>query len=180
MKKILVAASAVGMVVGGWKLAHRHQVDDSKAQVTDRLWIDHMPKNDRDLLHVLIAVTRDAHDENIGFLRFGSRWQAQFNGFRFEKKGDDLAVEFPQNSWRATWHTKVSRCSVGDFNLCLEITAPRGTFHYFSRDDWEIGNADAGEALVTKLVHEAPAATGSEPAPVLDEPLAPSAAAAAR
>jgi len=173
MKKLLVAAGAAGMLVGGWRLAHRHSVDDSKVEVTDRLWIDHMPRNDRDLLHLLIAVTQDHHDENVGFLRFGSRWHAEFNGFRFEKKGSDLAVEFPQNSWRATWHTKVSRCHVGDFTLCLEITAPRGTFHYFSRDDWEIGNADAGNALAAKLLDEAPAATAPEPTPTHGDLLGP-------
>ena len=173
MKNLLLAAGAAGLMMGGWKLAHRHHVDDSKVEVTDRLWIDHMPRHDRDLLHVLIAVTHQEHDDNVGFLRFGSRWHAEFNGFRFDKKGNDLAVEFPQNSWRATWHTKVSRCSVGDFTLCLEITAPRGTFHYFSRDDWEIGNAAAGDALATKLLDEAPPSRGAEPPPALDDLLAP-------
>ena len=173
MKKLLVAAGVTGVMVGGWKLAHRPQVADAKLEVTDRLWIDHMPRNDRDLLHLLIAVTHDHHDENIGFLRFGSRWHAELNGFRFEKKGNDLAVEFPQNSWRATWHTKVSRCQVGDLTLCLEITAPRGTFHYFSRDDWEIGNADAGRDLAAKLLHEAPPATGAEATSELHDLLAP-------
>jgi hypothetical protein len=131
-----------------------------------------MPKHDRDLLHVLIASTHEEDEGNIGFLWFGSQWQAQYNGFRFVKRGSDLAVEFPQNSWRATWHTKVSRCSVGEFTLCLEITAPRGTFHYFSRDDWEIGSADAARALAAKLLHEAPRSTGAEPTPALEEPLA--------
>jgi hypothetical protein len=172
MKKMLVAACAAGVMIGGWKLAHRHQVDDASLRVTDRLWIDHMPKHDRELLHVLIALTHNGHENNIGFLRFGSRWHAQVDGFRFENKGNDLAVEFPQNSWRATWHTKVSRCRVGDFNLCLEITAPRGTFHYFSRDDWKIGDEEAGRALAAKILHEAPA--GTDPTPVLDEPLRPS------
>lgn len=173
MKKLLVAAGAAGLMVGGWKLAHRHQVDDAKLDVTDRLWIDHMPKHDRDLLHLVVALTHNHDEANIGFLRFGSRWHAQVDGFRFEKKGSDLSVEFPQNSWRATWHTKVSRCSVGDFNLCLEITAPRGTFHYFSRDDWKVGDADAGRALAERLLQEAPRATGAEPVPALDELLAP-------
>lgn len=173
MKKLLVAAGAAGLMVGGWKLAHRHQVADGNLEVTDRVWIDHMPKHDRELLHVFIALTHNGHEDNVGFIQFGSRWHARFDGFRFEKTGNDLAVEFPQNSWRATWHTKVSRCSVGEFNLCLEITAPRGTFHYFSREDWEIGNADAGRALAAKLLHDASPSTGAEPTPALDEPLAP-------
>ena len=173
MNKLLVVAGAAGMMVGGWRLAHRHHVDDAKVEVTDRLWIDHMPKNDRELLHMFLAMSHSGHDENIGLLRFGSRWHAQFDGFRFEKKGTDLAVEFPQNSWRATWHTKVSRCQVRDFTLCLEITAPRGTFQYFSRDEWVIKNEDQGRALAAKLLHDAPAASGTEPVPALDEPLAP-------
>ena len=175
MKKLLVAAGAAGLLVGGWKLSHRHHATDGNVQVTDRLWIDHMPKHDRDLMHVLIALTDNHGEENIGFLQFGSRWHAEFNGFRFERKGDDLAVEFPQNSWRATWHTKVSRCSVGDFTLCLEVTAPRGRAMYFSRDEWVIGDDDAGRALEAKILHDAPKATGTEPAATnLDEPLAPS------
>jgi hypothetical protein len=173
MKKLLASAGAVGLMFGGWKLAHRDHMDNAKLQVTDRLWIDHMPKHDRDLLHLFVAITHNEHEENIGFLRFGSRWHAEVNGFRFEKKGNDLAIEFPQNSWRATWHTKVSRCSVGQFTLCLEITAPRGTFHYFSRDDWEIGNADAGRVLAEKILHEAPTATGAVMTPATDEQLAP-------
>jgi hypothetical protein len=173
MNKLLVVAGAAGLVVGGWKLAHRAHVDDDSVQVTDRFWIDHMPKHDRDLAHMFMALTHDHDDENVGFLQFGSRWHGQFNAFRFERKGDDLAVEFPQNSWKATWHTKVSRCSVGQFTLCLEVTAPRGTFQYFSRDEWVIGSEDAGRALEAKLLHDAPAATGAEPAVTnVDEPLA--------
>jgi hypothetical protein len=174
MKKLLVVAGAAGLAVGGWKLAHRTHVDDGKVEVTDRLWIDHMPKHDRDLTHVLIALTHDHNEDNVGFLQFGSRWVGEFKGFRFDRKGDDFAVEFPQSSWKATWHTKVSRCSMGDFTLCLEITSPRGTGHYFSRDEWVIGSADAGRALEAKILHDAPPATGTEPAvPNLDEPLAP-------
>jgi hypothetical protein len=48
-----------------------------------------------------------------------------------------------------------------------------GTFHYFSRDDWELGSADAARALAAKLVHELPPSTGAEPTPALEEPLAP-------
>jgi hypothetical protein len=174
MKKLLLVTSAVGLMVGGWKLTHRHHVDESNLDVTDRLWIDHMPKHDRDLLRVLVAVTHNEHDDdNVGFLHFGSRWHAQLDGFRFEKHDNDLAVEFPQSSWRATWHTKVTRCSVGEFTLCLEITAPRGTFHYFSRDDWEIKNTDAASALASKLLHEAPPSAGAEPTPVPGAQLAP-------
>ena len=173
MNKLLVVVGTAASLVGGWRLTHRHQVEDSNLQVTDRLWIDHMPKHDRDLARVFVALTHDHDDQNVGFLQFGSRWHGQFDGFRFDRTGNDLAVEFPQTSWKATWHTKVSRCSVGEFTLCLEITAPRGTFHYFSRDEWVIGDADAGRALEAKLLHEAPAATGVEPAaPNLDEPLA--------
>jgi hypothetical protein len=172
MKKLLVTVSAAGLMLGGWKLTQRQHVDDSKVDVTDRLWIDHMPKHDRDRLHVLTAMTHDEDEGgNFGVLWFGSQWQAQYNGFRFVKKGSDLAVEFPQNSWRATWQTKVSRCSVGDFTLCLEITAPRGTFHYFSRDDWEIGSTDAARALTTKLLHEAPRSMDAEPTPAVVEQL---------
>lgn len=173
MNKLLVAAGAAGLLVGGWTLAHRHQVDDSKLQVTDQLWIDHMPKHDRELLHMLAAFTHAGDETNIGFIRFGSRWHAQFDGFRFDKTGEDLAVEFPQNSWRATWHTKVSRCSVGQFTLCLEITAPRGTFHYFSRDEWKVRDEAAERALEAKLLHDAPPATGPEPAPAHGDLLAP-------
>lgn len=173
MNKLLVMVGVVGLMVGGWKLAHRHHVDDGKLQVTDRLWVDHMPKHDRDLLRVIVALTHDHDDQNVGFVQFGSRWHGQFDRFRFDRNGDDLAVEFPQNSWKATWHTKVSRCSVGDFTLCLEVTAPRGTFHYFSRDEWVIGSEDAGQAIEAKLLHAAPAATGAEPAAPASDPLAP-------
>lgn len=173
MKNVLIAASAVGVMVGGWKLAHRQHVDDGDIQIADRVWLDHMPKHDRDLVRAFVVLTRDHDDRNVGFLQAGSRWHHQFDGFRFDRTGNDLAVEFPQNSWKATWHTKVSRCSVGKFTLCLEITAPRGTFQYFSRDEWVIKSADAALALEAKVLHDAPAATGEEPAALdVDEPLA--------
>ncbi|HEY0250480.1 MAG TPA: hypothetical protein VGC41_03095, partial [Kofleriaceae bacterium] len=60
MNRLIVVAGAAGLAVGGWKLAHRHHVtDDDKVTVTDRLWIDHMPKDERDLTGVLIAFTKD-------------------------------------------------------------------------------------------------------------------------
>ena len=174
MKKLAVAAAGAAMLLGGWKLAHREHATDDRHQVIDRLWVDHMPKNDRDMLRIIVALSHAGPEENIGFLRFGSRWHAQMDGFRFTRNGDDLAVEFPQNSWKATWHTKVSRCSVGDFTLCLEVTAPRGTFHYFSRDEWVIKNADDERALEAKLLQAAPAATNAAPAASdVDDSLAP-------
>lgn len=165
MKKILVVVGVAGLLAGGWRFSHQHHADDDRLQVTDRFWIDHMPKHDRELVRAFVALTHDHDETNIGFLHYGSRWHAQFDGFRFERKGDDLAVEFPQNSWKATWHTKVTRCSVGEFTLCLEITAPRGTFYFFSRDEWVIGSEDAARTLEAKLLHAAPPATDAEPAP---------------
>ena len=37
MKKLLVVAGAAGLLVGGWKLAHRTHAQDDRVKVTDRL-----------------------------------------------------------------------------------------------------------------------------------------------
>ncbi|MFT3694931.1 MAG: hypothetical protein QM831_17405 [Kofleriaceae bacterium] len=157
MKKLLVVAGVAGMAVGGWKLSHRHHTDGG-GTVTNQLWLDHMPKNDRDLTHVLIALHDKDPRGDVGILNYGSAWRANINIFKFEKSGDSLRVLFPQNGFKAQWTTKVSHCSVDQFTLCLEVTAPRGTFRYFSRDEWVIDSADAGRALEQKILHDAPVA----------------------
>ena len=56
MKKIfvLVAAVAIGVVV--WARRPAHVTHDDQL-VQDRLWIDHLPRGERDTVNVFAAIT---------------------------------------------------------------------------------------------------------------------------
>ena len=103
--------------------------------VTNRLWVDHIPRNDRDMAQVFAAIT----EEPLGVFQAASQWKRQAELFRYEAHGEEFRLVFPQNGDREKVVMKASRCNEAGMDYCLEVRgASRGVKQYYSRKGWEI------------------------------------------
>jgi hypothetical protein len=109
--------------------------DGGKRLVADRIWIDHVPRNERDTIHVFAAVTEHA----VGVFQATSQWRGSFEAFRYEASDGELRLVFPQTGDRETVQVKARRCKEQRMDFCLELDgASRGVKRYYSREGWEI------------------------------------------
>jgi hypothetical protein len=165
MKKQLLALVLLGTVsYGGYRLISSGDetaapvVKDGETLVLDRIWIDHLPRNERDTIHVFAAIS----EEPFGVFQAASQWKGQHELFRYEAKGNELKIVFPQNNDRETVKHNAKRCSENGMDFCLEMSgASRGVKRYYSRKGWEIEHvgsaaelAARAEALISTLAVE--------------------------
>ena len=168
MKKVLLAMALVGVGYGGWRLTHRGggseaaetSLDDSKLAL-DRIWIDHLPRTEKDMIQIFAAVS----EEEFGVFQHTSAWKGAFELFRFNFKGDAIHATYPQDNSREKITVKATRCNEGQMDYCLEVSGTsRGVKKYYSRKGWEIDGAHSaldlekrGEALAEQLTAGLPA-----------------------
>jgi hypothetical protein len=105
----------------------------------NRIWVDHLPKDDRDTINVFAAIT----EEPIGIFQATSVWRGNFELFRYEPHGDGKAVfMYPQTKDKERVSYRARNCSQDGFDFCMELDgASRGVKRYFSQKGWEIRGA---------------------------------------
>jgi hypothetical protein len=152
MKKALlamVAVTATGYGVYRWQSdapAKATTADDDL--ITDRLWIDHLPRNDKDMIQIFAAIT----EEPVGIFQATSQWKGEFELFRYERQGSELRVVFPQTGTKDRVTAKATRCDQRGMDFCLELEgSSRGVKKYYSREGWEIGSVRDIDALTHEL-----------------------------
>lgn len=153
MKKLLVLAMVSAVGFGAWKW-HSHAqgaqvpaAGDSRL-VLDRLWIDHVPKNDRDTVQVFAALSEEA----FGVFQQTSAWKGGYEIFQFEAQGDQLRMVFPQDGTNAKVRATARRCNEAGMDYCLELSGGnRGVKRYYSMEGWEIGSLADEQAKVRAL-----------------------------
>lgn len=163
MKKQILILALLGTVsYGGYRLlgssgtkTEASVVQDGETLVLDRIWIDHIPKNDRDTIQVFAAIS----EEPFGVFQAASTWKGAYEMFRYEAKGNELKVVYPQSNDRETVKHNARRCSENQMDFCLELSGGKGVKRYYSRKGWEIENvtsarelADRTEAVLSTLV----------------------------
>ena len=124
--------------------------DDSKLDslLVDRLWIDHMPRSERDVFNIFVLVS----DQSMGVFQATSVWQGQYEMFQYNAQGNrKLAVVYPHTGDRDTVRATARRCDEGGMDYCLELAgASRGVKRYYSQEDW-------GATTVADALHRADA-----------------------
>ena len=101
----------------------------------DRIWIDHVPRDDKDTINVFAVISEHAG----GAFQATSQWRGSYEVFRYEANGAELRLVYPQTGDREVVRAKAWRCSVHKMDFCLEIEgASRGVKKYYSREGWEI------------------------------------------
>ena len=144
MKKLLIVAAMAALAYGGVRVIRGHGNDEAKPEVTvtdtdhlalDRLWVDHMPRNERDVFNLFAAIT----EEPIGIWQQTSVWKGSFEMFRYEAHGDEIRILYPQDNSREKVKVKATKCNDRDWDYCMEVSgSSRGVKKYYSREGWEL------------------------------------------
>ena len=153
MKKALFATAAIAMAGYGvyrWTDSTPAPTRDATHEmVKDRLWVDHLPRTERDTIQVFAALT----EQPVGVFQAASMWKGQYELFRYESRGDEFRIIYPQNGDREAVTLKATRCNKGGMDYCLEVRgSSRGVKQYYSQEGWEIGSVRDIEALQHKLL----------------------------
>ncbi len=145
MKKLVLAVLVTGVVAF---VALRRSGDDtvvttetqSKMEL-DRIWIDHIPRNERDVFQLFVAIT----EQPFGIFQATSQWKGSYELFQYTTDGDGLRLVYGQTGDKETVKATARECSDKGMDLCLELDgASRGVKRYYSMEDWVIeGSVDS-------------------------------------
>jgi len=137
MKKLMLAVALIGAT--GYGVYHWRAASSSAhgELVENRLWIDHMPRNERDTIQVFLTLG----DDSIGTFQQASAWKGAYEIFQYEAHGGELRVVYPHTGEKETLKAKATKCSNSGFDYCLDLAGgSRGVKRYYSMKDWEIGS----------------------------------------
>ncbi len=149
MKKTLLVVALVSTAsYAGWKLTRDGDgspaTTASDVKATDRVWIDKLPRSEREMFNVFLAIT----DESLGVFQTTSVWKGSYEAFQFEAHGNELRVKFPQDGAKEKLTVSARKCSEAGMDYCLEITgSSRGVKKYYSREGWEIDASVTADEL---------------------------------
>ena len=151
MKKALLAMVAIagaGYGVYRWRSEPAPAPKHQENLLTDRLWVDHIPRGERDVFQIFAAIT----EEPLGIFQSTSRWKGEFEMFKYELHGSELRIVFPQTGSKEKIAAKATECNRGGMDYCLELEgSSHGVKRYYSRDGWEIGSKDDVRKLAAQL-----------------------------
>lgn len=142
MKKLVLAVLVLSTVAfvalrrGGDDAATTSEapVLDSKLAL-DRIWIDHIPRNDRDVFQLFVAIT----EQPFGIFQATSQWKGQYELFQYEPNGDELKIHYGQTGEKEKVKAVATKCNEKGMDYCLELKgSSRGVKKYYSMEDWII------------------------------------------
>ena len=153
MKKALIAVGLAAATYGAVSLIKSDAPATKPGHVStlDRIWIDHIPKNDRDVFQVFVAIS----EEPFGIFQATSQWTGKYELFRYQDDGKALTIHYPQTGENDKVSTNARECNEGGFDFCLDLGgASRGAKKYFSMEEWVVNGRDpaAIRARVEQLV----------------------------
>jgi hypothetical protein len=137
MKKLALIPLIAVLAYGGYRLTSSHG-HHTLHDVRDRVWIDHMPRGERDTINVFLLLTR----QPVGVFQASSTWKGAYEAFRYEKHGNEIRAVFPQTGDREKLTVSECPCDQRGFDYCLEVKgSARGVKKYYSREEWIIERA---------------------------------------
>jgi hypothetical protein len=146
MKKLALIPILVALVYGGLRIHSHHHATKPLAQ--DRIWIDHMPRGERDTINVFVLFS----EQPVGAFQATSMWKGQFEAFRFEQSGDEIRAVYPQTGDKEKLRVSARACSEKGMDYCLELDGgTRGVKKYYSREEWVIDRQAQLEPDLQKL-----------------------------
>lgn len=150
MNKLLVVAGVAALGVGAWRVKAHHDATDGGGNklLVDRVWIDHLPRHERELVNVFALFS----EHKIGVFDQRSAWTGSFEAFRYSRGEGKLDAVFPQTGAKEQYSVKVRTCSENGMDYCLDIDGGKhGVKHYFSKKKWVIRDLASEQQLVETL-----------------------------
>ena len=150
MRKLLAVAVLSAAGYGVW---HWHSSDTARPNelVRDRIWIDHLPRNERETIQTFVILK----DNPAGVFNQASMWAGKYELFRYEMQGRQNRMEFPQTGDRDDVRAEASECHEAGMDYCLTLAgSSRGAKRYYSREGWEIRSLDEARAKLDALTSE--------------------------
>ena len=155
MKKLVLAVLVVATVAfvavrrGGNDSTESADAVVENKLVVDRIWIDHIPRNDRDTFQLFVAIT----EQPFGIFQATSQWKGQYELFQYEMNGDELRLVYGQDGSKDKVKARARKCDEKGMDYCLELSgASRGVKKYYSMEEWVIdGRMDTLDHLRARV-----------------------------
>lgn len=130
-------AGAVGVGLGLWMLWGGSTKDPD---VTNQAWTERFPTGPKDEVTWLFLL--EDGGERFGMVRRLSDYRIRAERFRFTRQADRFRLEFPQTGHRTLLKARAYTCSVGDWELCLDLEESGRKATFYSMKDWTLGHPD--------------------------------------
>jgi len=115
---------------------------DGLALLANRPWMDHMPRNDRDMVTQLVFL--DKNNAKTGALMRTSKWRQFREGTRWAARKNGLLIQLPQLDKTIPLSAKAYSCRAPKpFDLCLELSLFGRGVKLYSKKSWTIDDLDA-------------------------------------
>jgi hypothetical protein len=150
MKKLvlLIILGTAAASIWSWTRSEPVESESANQLLADRLWIDRVPRNERDTINVFVMISEHA----VGVFHAMSQWRGSYEAFRYEAHGPEIRLVFPQTGDREKVRAKARRCDEGGMDFCLELDgASRGAKRYYSREGWEIDGVQDLDAVKRRI-----------------------------
>src|SRR5579883_8894 len=123
-KLLMVLFLLVGAGLLGRTFCHRQQAAaDDPSLLLNRLWLDHMPLRDTEMIDVVIAFGA----EREGVFTTQSFYQGTWERYRFKLEGKKLIAKFPQTGKELRMEVDARECKERGFDFCLDLKGgPKG------------------------------------------------------
>jgi len=149
MKKLLFAAALAAAGVAYWRHGSAPVAAQDSHLAFDRIWIDHMPRNERDIVQIFAALD----DSSFGIFDAVSQWTGAYEIFQFEANGGDVRAVYPQTGKKEKFTLDAKACDVRGFDYCLEIKgSDHGVKRYYSQEDWIIDGQASADARIHAIL----------------------------
>lgn len=153
-------AVAGAVALGAWALWPESDAGMAKAdRLANQVWIDRVPEHDRDMITHLLLLDHP-RAKNFGVIGHSSQWRHQIEVTRWQLKGSNLALFFPQERHKAQLKARTWECE-GDapapFDLCLELTRGDRSVRLYSHHDWVVEPQGDAEDQFESLIESVPA-----------------------
>lgn len=149
MKKIKLPFLVGGVLLLG-VVAQSLGTSAPAPSLKDQIWIDHIPKDDRDMMDLLVLLT-DPDDpkapEGFGIIAERSQWKATEELFFWKDSLPKIILDYPQTDTERSVAYKVWKCSENGFELCLDFGGKR----YYSLEDWVVEGAASPKIAMSTL-----------------------------
>lgn len=121
-----------------------HDAEVAKPDSTllaNRPWIDHMPRNERDMVTQLVFLDKDG--KKMGAMLRASRWRQLAELFKWEPRKTGVTVHFPQLDKKVPVNTRTWACKAPKgFDLCMEISILGKGLRLYSNKRWKLDEPD--------------------------------------